>query len=245
MSSSKARRHYKNAPITEAVIDIQVENDRSVSIEDVESLADSVKSEFPTRLPLHQLQMGFQVNPSGEAEFSKEQQILGYRLDRPGRVLQLRTNGFTYSHLPPYSDWTSFSAEAEKFWLVYRRELSPSRATRVAVRMINRVPLPAGDIRLDSCLNLYPTIPDSLPSDLQSLAMQLQLPMKHVDDAAVAILQLYSAPPSPRSIMLDIDFVIQRPVPIDEVFMMLNILGDAKDDIFEACITDAVRELIS
>jgi len=26
---------------------------------------------------------------------------------------------------------------------------------------------------------------------------------------------------------------------------MLNILGDAKDDIFEACITDAVRELIS
>jgi uncharacterized protein (TIGR04255 family) len=111
--------------------------------------------------------------------------------------------------------------------------------------MINRVPLPAGDIRLDSCLNLYPTIPDSLPSDLQSLAMQLQLPMKHVDDAAVAILQLYSAPPSPRSIMLDIDFVIQRPVPIDEVFMMLNILGDAKDDIFEACITDAVRELIS
>jgi uncharacterized protein (TIGR04255 family) len=65
MSPSKARRHYKKAPIAEAVIDIRVENDRSVSIEDVESLADSVKSEFPTRLPLHQLQMGFQVNPSG------------------------------------------------------------------------------------------------------------------------------------------------------------------------------------
>jgi uncharacterized protein (TIGR04255 family) len=113
--------------------------------------------------------------------------------------------------------------------------------------MINRVPLPAGDFPLDYCLNLYPKIPDSLPSDLQSLAMQLQLPMKHVDDAAIAILQLYSAPPAPesRSIMLDIDFVIQRPLPIDEVFMMLNILGDAKDDIFEACINEPVRELIS
>jgi len=247
MTPPKVRRHYARAPIAEAVIDVHVDNDRAVSIEKVEQLADSLKSEFGTRLPLHQLQMGFQVNPNGETEFSKEQQVLGYRLDRAGRVLQFRTNGFTYSHLPPYTDWTTFSTEAEKYWSVYTKEMCPSRASRVAVRMINRVPLPDGDIRLDSCLNLYPTIPDSLPSDLQSLAMQLQLPMKHVDDAAFAVLQLYNAPPTSesRSIMLDIDFIIQRSISIDEVFSTLNVLGDAKDDIFESCITDTVRELIS
>ncbi len=221
----------------EALIDIQIENPGSIAVQDVERLSASLKNEFPTRLPLHHLQMGFQVNPSGDAEFSKDQQTLGYRLDRPGRVLQFRTTGFSYSHLPPYSNWDTFSAEAEKFWSMFTSEFRPTAANRIAVRMINRLPLPSGDIRLDSCLNVYPTLPDSLPSDTQSLFMQLQLPMKHVAAAAITILQIYSA-------MLDIDFIIQRSTPIGEVFRTLNVLGDAKDDIFEACITDKIRELI-
>jgi len=71
--------------------------------------------------------------------------------------------------------------------------------------------------------------------------------MKHIDDASIAILQLYGIPPAPNqdSIMLDIDFIIQKLIPIDNVFELLNVLGDAKDDIFESCITDAVRKLIS
>jgi uncharacterized protein (TIGR04255 family) len=247
MTAPKVRRHYNRAPITEAVIDIRFETKDTVSVGDVERISDGLRTEFSTKLPLYQLQMGFQVNPGAEPEFSKDHLTLGYRLDRTGRVLQFRTNGYTYSHLPPYTDWPTFSAEAEKYWNQYKNELNPVRASRVAVRMINRVPLPPGDFRLDSCLNLYPAIPDSLPPNLHSLVMQLQIPMKHVDEAAIAILQLYSAPPvsDSHSIMLDIDFIVEKPIPIEGVFELLNILGDAKDDIFEACITDTVRKLIS
>jgi uncharacterized protein (TIGR04255 family) len=247
MKPPPARRHYDKAPVVEALIDIQIDNASLGTLQDVEQLAETLKEDFPARLPLHHLQMGFQVKPGGDPEFIKDQQALGFRLDRPGRVLQFRTTGFSYSHLPPYSDWSSFSAEAEKFWIMYTDAIKPIRASRIAVRMINRLPLPSSDIRLDSCLNFYPTLPDSLPSDAQSLFMQLQIPMKQVDADAIAIVGLYSSPPSPSpSIMLDIDFIIQRPIPIgDEVFRTLGILGDAKDSIFEACITDKIRELIS
>jgi uncharacterized protein (TIGR04255 family) len=247
MTAPQIRRHYNKAPIVEAIIDIQVGGGNAISIDDVTSLADSLKGQFPTRLPLHHLQMGFAVAPGGRPEFSNQEETLGFRLDRTGRVLQLRTNGCTYSHLAPYSDWATFSSEAEGYWNLYRHALNPKQAVRVAVRIINRVPLPAGDFQLDSCLNLYPTIPASLPTEVQSFALQLQIPMKHIDDASIAILQVYGAPPVPNqhSIMLDIDFIIQKPISLDDVFKNLNKLGDAKDDIFEACITDAVRKLIS
>jgi uncharacterized protein (TIGR04255 family) len=250
MKPPQARRHYEKAPIVEALIDIQIDGGSSPSIplHDIERLAESLKDEFPTRLPLHHLQMGFEVKLGGAPEFTKDQQTLGYRLDRPGRVLQFRTTGFSYSHLPPYSDWPTFSAEALTFWDLYTKEIHPARANRIAVRMINRIPLPSTDIRLDKCLNFYPTLPDSLPTDAQSLFMQLQIPMKDVDADAIAILGLYSAPPAPgpNAVMLDIDFIIQRSMPIgDEVLKTLDVLGSAKDDIFEACITDTIRELIA
>lgn len=245
MTARKVRAHYGRAPVTEAVIDIQTENSAPISIGDIQSLSEELRTDFPTRLPLHQLQMGVQVGPEG-AEFTKDQQVLGYRLDRTGRVLQLRAHGFTYSHLPPYTDWPTFSKEAESYWNLYAATFKPAASTRAAVRMINRIPLPSGEVELARCLNIYPSIPESLPGGLQSLAMQVQLPMKHVDDAAIAILQLYNATATPgsRSIILDIDVIVQKRMPPVEVFTTLNIIGDAKDDVFEACITDAVREMI-
>ncbi|UPK16089.1 TIGR04255 family protein [Bradyrhizobium sp. 131] len=249
MIAPKVRPHYNRAPVVEATIDIGIEAGEPVAADQILMLSEDLKSDFPTRLPLHQLQMGFEVGPDGgPPTFSNRQENLGFRLDRPDRVLQLRTNGLSYSHLAPYSDWSTFSAEAKRYWDLYNRAIKPARAVRLAVRMINRVPLPSGDFRLDSCLNLYPTIPASLPSDVQTLGMQLQIPMRHIDESSVVILQLYGAPPvgaDSQAIMLDIDFIIQKPVQIDAVFSTLNTLGDAKDDVFEACITDTIRELIS
>ncbi|MDA9504196.1 hypothetical protein XI09_05350 [Bradyrhizobium sp. CCBAU 11386] len=249
MTAPKIRRHYSRAPIVEATIDIGIEADKPVAVDQILMLSEELKSDFPTRLPLHQLQMGFEVGSNGgPPTFSNRQENLGFRLDRPDRVLQLRSNGLSYSHLAPYSKWSTFSTEAERYWELYKGAINPTRAVRLGVRIINRVPLPSGDFRLDSCLNLYPTIPDSLPPDVQSLAMQLQIPMKHIDESSVVILQLYGAPPAnggSHAIMLDIDFIIQKPTRIDDVFSTLNRLGDAKNDVFEACITDTVRELIS
>jgi uncharacterized protein (TIGR04255 family) len=244
MNAPKQRRHYSRAPIIEALIDIQIA-ESAVMREEVESLALTF-SEFPTRLPLHQLEMGFELSPDRPPNFSNEQSLLGYRLDRPGRVLQLKTRGVSYSHLPPYSDWSSFSSEANKYWDAYSAVFHPRSVDRIAVRMINRLPLPVGDIRLEKCLNFYPTLPDSLPSDAQSLSMQLQLPMPKIDPNALVILGLYSAPPAPgpNAIMLDIDFIIQRSIATEDVFSLLATLGDAKDDVFEACITDEIRKLI-
>jgi uncharacterized protein (TIGR04255 family) len=251
MTPTVARRHYKNAPITEAVIDIQIDNVAGKTIDDVTRLADSLKNHFPVRTPVFQLQMGFQAEVPGTTspQFHNDTQNLGWRLNSKTQphVLQIRTNGFTYSHLPPYSNWETFSAEAEDLWSQYVDEIAPQTAKRLAVRVINKLPVSATDGEMNSILNLYPWLPDGLPQDLRGLSMQLQVPMKHVDENALLNLALFTglAFPGDAGLILDIDLFIEKSVPVgSQVFEIMNKLGLAKDDVFEACITDKIRERI-
>lgn len=147
MSPATTRRHYKKAPITEAVIDIQIDNVAGKTIDDVTRLADRLKDDFPVRFPVFQLQMGFQTEGATEPQFHNDKQNLGWRLNSrtQPRVLQIRTNGFTYSHLPPYSDWETFGAEAQDLWSQYIDEIAPQAARRLAVRVINKLPVSAND----------------------------------------------------------------------------------------------------
>jgi uncharacterized protein (TIGR04255 family) len=251
MTGLPKRRHYERAPIMEAAIDIQVESLTKAT--DVSVLASKLKDQFPTSLPMYQLEMGVQVGPAPGAgpQFMNQHRTLGVRLDssKRDRVLQLRTQGFTYSHLPPYSDWSTFSAEAEVLWQRYVDEFGPSRVNRIAVRVINNLPLATTEIgnRLDKYLNLYPTIPTSLPSETRGFLMQLRLPMTQIDQDALAVITLQNASANPGTIgiVLDIDLFVERHTEVGPgIFQLLNVLGYRKDEIFEACITDAIRERI-
>lgn len=250
MTPTVARRHYKNAPITEAVIDIQIDNVAGKTIDDVTRLADTLKNEFPVRMPVFQLQMGYQSEvPGAPPEFHNDKQNLGWRLNSKtqARVLQIRTNGFTYSHLPPYSNWETFSAEAEGLWSQYVDQIAPQTAKRLAVRVINKLPVSATDGDFNTVLNLYPWLPDGLPQDVRGLSLQVQLPMRHVDENALLNLALFTGVvlPGEAGLILDIDLYIERSVPVgSQIFEIINKLGLAKDDVFEACITDKIRERI-
>lgn len=247
---TSTRRHYKNAPIIEAVIDIQIEAVRGATLDDVTELADQLKDEFPVRLPVFQLQMGFQATDSNATpSFRNEKENLGWRLMAKSepRVLQLRTNGFTYSHLPPYSNWQTFSAEAQALWSRYVEKVGPQTAKRLAVRVINKLPILDSDGAMDEILDIFPSLPDGLPRDVRGLSLSVQLAMKEIDDHALLNLALYTSPvaPSETGLLLDIDIFVERQVPIDsQVFDILDRIGLAKDDVFEACIKDRIRERI-
>jgi uncharacterized protein (TIGR04255 family) len=249
--SSAVRRHYANAPIAEAVIDVRVQTKTAPDFARLTSLAEGLKERFPTRFPMSQLAMGFDVeNPAMPARFSNSQQQIGWRLNSKNqdRVVLLQTIGFTYSHLPPYTDWETFSAEAREIWIKYLEAVKPELATRAAVRVINRIPIPANEFNIDTYLNIYPKLPEAIPTLANAIFMQLQLPMTYVDASAKAVLSLatgQAGPDGSPSLILDIDLSVERSVAIeDELWSLLDRLGSVKDDIFEACITDTLREKI-
>jgi uncharacterized protein (TIGR04255 family) len=246
------RPHYTRAPIAEAVIDIRVANPGAVALSAVTEAADALAKEFPSRLPIQQFQMGFQTDASNPAssQFTNNQELLGWRLlsKTQDRVLQLQRVGFSYSHLPPYSDWENFRSEAKGHWSTFEKALGDAGGvSRIAVRIINRIPVPKTQVDLSKYLTVYPVVPESLPSTANALFVQLQLSMPHIYPDARAIINVASGAVDENGahVILDIDLFVERIVSNDEeMWDVLEKFGFEKDVIFETCITDEVREAI-
>src|ERR1700733_4656695 len=166
--SEFSRPHYEKAPIAEALIDIRVANPDALTLDQLTAAADALAGEFPSRHPIQQLMFGFQAAaPSAAHGFMNNQEQIGWRLHNKAqdRVLQLQRIGFTYSHLPPYTDWATFRDEAHGCWDIFQRTVSAALpANRIAVRVINKIPTPTAEIALEDYLKVYPVVPDKLPA---------------------------------------------------------------------------------
>jgi uncharacterized protein (TIGR04255 family) len=247
--------HYRKAPIVEAVIDLRVRFDNEPTIGDLKRVAGTLKGRFPTQEDVHQVQMALKIGDISKKTPSSSS--LGQRrigvLMRPGngeRVLQYQQGGFSYSHLAPYSDWTTFRDEARQHWDVYRRHFKPAAVVRYAVRFINRIALPQGWAGRDSFISLYPNVPESLQKSVDRYFMQLQLSQSHV--ASNAQLMINSALAEGDqvdgvSLMLDFDLFAPADLAVDseEVWERLDAFRVRKNEVFEACITDQTRNLIA
>ena len=195
--------------------------------------------------------MGFQADAQNPAsgQFINSQELLGWRLTSKAldRVLQFQRVSFSYSHLPPYSDWDNFRNEAKRYWESYRSATGVEGVTRIAVRVINKIPVPKAIVNLEEYLTVYPLIPQTLPSTANALFVQLQLPMQYIYSDARAIINVSSGHASEDDphLVLDIDLFVERIVSSgEEMWETLEKFGLEKDVIFEACITDKVREAI-
>jgi uncharacterized protein (TIGR04255 family) len=251
MTESFVRPHYSRSPIAEAIIDVRTANPSAVDLDSLERAALQLATEFPAQLPIYQYQMAFQADlkAPGEGQFSNNQELIGRRLTSKSldRVLQFQRVSFTYSHLPPYSDWKSFSEEAKRYWPTYREATRLESVSRVAVRVINHIPVPSGEVDIQAYLAVHAVVPESLPSVANAAFVQLQLSMPAIHPEARAIINVASGQTNDKGshLVLDLDLFVERIVPSDEeMWAIIDTLGLHKDKIFEACITDKVREAI-
>lgn len=243
-------KRYKNAPITEAVIEIRVQPPTSVDSAALQGLAQSLKADFPKQAPMQFVAMGIAQKPDQKFQPSISQSVVGVRLSKTddSRVLQIRHEGFAYSHMPPYTDWATFRGEAQLLWKRYRNIYPDAKLTRCALRYINRIDIPEPRIEPYDYFGLYPKVPEALPQqDVIGITLNLRMPQKDLQCVA-SIQQALSEPVKPGhiSIILDIDiFRLQiEDWNDDATWAFLEKLRDRKNEIFEACITARTRELI-
>ncbi len=59
------------------------------------------------------------------------------------RIVQYRIDGFTFNQLAPYGGWEETAAKAKAAWELYRKEFPEFRISRVALRYLNRIMIPA------------------------------------------------------------------------------------------------------
>jgi uncharacterized protein (TIGR04255 family) len=251
------RVHYSKAPITEALIDLRIAHAQGVSVKDLESMGELIADSYPSQDPLYLYsgQIAFQ-QPGDPARVQNSHQHGGFIFTSQNKqhVLRARIDGFTFSTLAPYDRWESFRDEARRLWDVYCSAVSPEGVTRVAMRYINEIDIAAvvsdpTNFELREVLNVYPEAPDAWT--LQNFFVQLQMrqedlgcwtvvneaPVWH-SDKGIALLQL------------DLDLfkdISEEPWSAENdvaVWDYLEQLHIRKNEVFEASITDRIREAI-
>jgi uncharacterized protein (TIGR04255 family) len=246
------RKIYEKAPIVEAVIDIKVVYPKGKTTYSRPECAAAFKSIFPRSQPIFEVSMGFSSGQDGAVTASQKRGDAGWRLsnDSENRILQIQQQGFTYSHLHPYTRWEVFKAEAQPLWDTFVKTCEPQRITRVAMRYINLLKFPGTEVELKDYLNLYPEAPSSI-GPFDGMAMQLRSRLPEIDQGGRFVITLTPAQAQPEkdvsAFVLDLDVFCEREFEINDpkLWSVLQSLRDGKNRLFEAVLTDRMKERIS
>lgn len=240
-------RDYEHNPIVEAILDIRVETAGPAALDALKGCQKSIRSKYP--ICKESRQINAQVSYGSEAVSASASQAADgfiFQSSDGKRWFQARRGGFAFNQLAPYPGWSAFLAEARQVWDTYYKAVRPTNYTRIALRYINRFEFPTPIVKLESYFDTYPEVAQSLPQTMAGFFFQFFLPME--DGKSVASITQTTAPPkTPESaaVILDVDLFRTDDVPKgDELWNEFETLRVGKNRIFEACITDAARELI-
>ncbi len=115
-------RHLKNAPLTEALIDIRVSLPSIFDPEEFLSLSNDISEKYTKSEPRQLFTATFGLEAGKPFTKPTESKgIHGYicKSEDGKDVVQFRIDGFTFSRLNPYSEWGTVLSEAKRLWLIF------------------------------------------------------------------------------------------------------------------------------
>lgn len=227
----------RNAPITEALIDIRVKLPSSIEVEKLNSIYELIKEQYTVKQ--EQKVSEFKFEPKAEAIVkSSDAKMHGYRYITSDKkqIVQTRLDGFTFSRLHPYITWEQLRDEAYRLWKMYVEITSPELIYRVAIRYINNlnIPMPIGDF--GEYLTAPPIVPEKLPQGISSFFSRIVLPKPSINSFAIITQALETIIDTGKSlpVILDIDAIHHNPdgLPEEEAWDILEELRNFKNEIF-------------
>ncbi len=242
---------YAHAPLISAVIEFRLVSE--IGPRDF----DRLKAKF-SQLKWHaeeqiEFQLQLQLQP-GETVPAPIPRVSGLRYTAPDADKVIAVNPWSYSMnvLPPYMGW---QALLDAFWTHHAtwREITGKRALgRIGVRYVNRFDIPIENgrpIELGDYLSFTTTEPPLLDEPVRGIHMQVNGGIK-ADNLRVNLSTTTVESPviGHASVTLDIDLYrdgVDVPQSDADIEAYLDVIRRRRTDIFEQCITDEMRRVIS
>jgi uncharacterized protein (TIGR04255 family) len=240
--------HYDNAPITEAIIEVRVDLPAASGLAQIERIYERISGGYPEKRARKFATGSFEIGEEVSASARSEQTGYLFESEDKKQIIQAQLTGFSLSRLAPYQSWEPFRNEMRWLWGVYREVARPIKVTRLGVRTVNRIDIPGANAELKSYFRTFPEISPELPQLMDGFFMQLRLPFPGLPGlATINQTAVPSLTPDVVSIVLDVDLFRGENIPQDEeeIWRTIDALHDCRNDIFEACITDAARRLFT
>lgn len=240
-----APRHLRNAPITEALIDLQVKLPSDVQVEKLRSAHGLISAGYPQVLERHRW--------ASQVRFSKGKPPMPIASETPDgyaftssdqhQMVQFRLDGFTFNRFKPYQTWEFMRDEAYRLWQIYVQIAAPEMIRRVALRYINHIQLPSPVVDFGAYLTAPPMVPGQLPHFINSFLTRIVI-VDSVTGAAASISQVLESVTQGK-VILDIDvfkgaeFRAEAP----DTWELLDKLRHFKNRIFFESVTDQTLRL--
>jgi uncharacterized protein (TIGR04255 family) len=245
MSDKKPK--YSRPPIVEAVFEFRFAE--LLSARDLDRIRDRLKSRYPAIQERRNI--GVQVQENGKVETTSN--VDGYQMaaaDARSLVLY-QTNAFGTVRPAPYENWEHLMGEAKENYETFEKVLGRKTFTRISSRFINRIDIPnaaIADRNFAAWLNVGVRLPEPFTGDEKNFTFACNFP--HKATGLGVVLQGGSVEPALldcTSILLDIDVYQESDIGQHKDFLWetADRLRLAKNSVFEATITDKLRELIS
>ena len=240
---------YRQPPITEAVIELRFAT--PVSAARIAEISGAFESLYPfeQRIPDLQVQLNLPSTPQVGARAETVETLAHKRssLDQT-EILLLRPQNFVVSQLAPYPGWETFFGRVRRDWTLWKKLMSYRKISRIGVRYLNRIDLPAMSekiIEYEQYIKIYPHLPEILPT-VKGYGVQVQ-----VDLPDISCKMTLNSLTSPSPLLGHGGFIIDQDIYSDasppqndeEIYRFLNVVRVKKNDVFEACITPRAREL--
>jgi len=243
---------FPNPPITEALIDIRVDLPKEITLDNLILFYDEVKERFPLKEEKVHWRTGFKVAAGDVPQISEHVAGVGgylFRSSDKTKVVQSRLDGFTFNKLKPYEDWETFCDEARELWIKFLKIARPKNTTRLALRYINQIDIPLPFNDFDEYILTIPEIAPGLPSALSEFLMKLVIPNDEIKSKAVILETMKNVEirNGQKVLPLVFDIDVFRLISLDpnseEIWNIMGILRNFKNDIFFKSLTEKAKEL--
>jgi uncharacterized protein (TIGR04255 family) len=243
--------HLPNAPIKEAILDIQATLPATIGLKQLEQMHDAIRDGYPKKKARKRVEGSLDLD-SGEFRPSPAK-VDGYLFlsEDERQIVQARLDGFTVNKLKPYATWEALVAEAKTMWSRYVDAAHPEVIKRISLRYVNRLELPFPITDLKQYVGTCPDIAPGIPQAVSGFFMRLQIPYPNLEGVVVIITETVEpveAAPSGEVLpfIFDIDVLRHGPLSPTEVALLwdrFTELRDVKNEIFFNTITPSSEAL--
>lgn len=244
----------KNAPIIEAVLDIECDLPPGQQLSALES---SVRAAFRDQYPKFRKQLWFEhqfehkiAHPVTEPKTTSRSDLQALQLltEDEKQLVQVRAAGFSFNRLSPYSSLDDYLPEIERTWRLYVEMATPVQIRLIRLRYINRILLPTvnGVVDLDDYLKVGPRLPDDARFQFAGFLIQQQAVEVETGSEINTVLTMQSMDGLSLPIIFDNSVAAQWPGDVKEwaqIRAKILELRELKNHIFGRTLTPKCLEL--